>query len=208
MTFVLGLTGSIGMGKSSTGRMFRELGVPVHDADAAVHALYRGRAAAAIEAAFPGTVRDGCVDRAALAAAVLGNADALRRLEQIVHPLVREEEGAFLDKAATHRALLAVLDVPLLLETGGNRRCDAVLVVTAPGEVQRARVLSRPEMTAEKFEALLVRQMPDREKRRHAHFVVDTSRGFDAARAAVRDIVRSLAGRPGGRWAAAGQGHA
>ena len=159
MTFLLGLTGSIGMGKSATAAMFRALGVPVHDADAAVHRLYAGPAASLIEAAFPGTVRDGRVDRPALSAAVLGRPDALRRLEALVHPLVRAEEAAFLARAKA--------------------------------------ILARPGMTVEKLEPILARQMPDADKRRRAHFLVDTSRGFPAAEAAVRDIVRALAGRPG-----------
>ena len=197
MTFVLGLTGSIGMGKSATAAIFRRLGVPVHDADAAVHALYRGRAAPLIEAAFPGTVADGVVDRARLGAAVLGDPERLAALETIVHPLVRAEEEAFLAAAQAAGASLAVLDIPLLLETGGQRRCDAVLVVTAAPEVQRQRVLARPGMTEEKFAAILAKQMPDAEKRGQAHFRVDTGRGFASAAAQVRSIVSCLAGRPG-----------
>jgi dephospho-CoA kinase len=197
MTFVLGLTGSIGMGKSTTAALFVERGVPLHDADAAVHRLHRGRAAAPIEAAFPGTVVDGAVDRARLGAAVLGKPEALRRLEAIIHPLVREEEEAFLARCRREGAGLAVIDVPLLFETGGEARCDAVLVVTAPAEVQRERVLARPGMSAEKLDAVLSRQMPDAEKRRRAHFLVDTSRGLMAARRQVGSILAALAGRPG-----------
>lgn len=196
MTFVLGLTGSIGMGKSATAALFRDLGIPVHDADDAVHRLYGGRAAPAIEAAFPGTVRDGIVDRARLGSAVIGQPDRMRVLEAIVHPLVREEEERFLSAAAAGAAL-AVLDVPLLFETGGEGRCDAVLVVTAPPAIQAARVLARPGMDPDKFAALLGKQMPDAEKRRRADFVVDTGSGFPAARAAVAAIVRELADRPG-----------
>ncbi|HYF56732.1 MAG TPA: dephospho-CoA kinase [Salinarimonas sp.] len=199
MTFVLGLTGSIGMGKSTTAGLFRALSVPVHDADAAVHALYRGAAAPLVEAAFPGTVRDGAVDRRALGGRVLGDADALRRLEGIVHPLVRAEEEAFLAAAGRAGAPLAVLDIPLLLESGGAGRCDAVAVVTAPADVQRARVLARPGMSEEALAAILARQMPDAEKREKAHFLVDTSRGVPAAEAQVRDIIRALAARPGRR---------
>jgi dephospho-CoA kinase len=195
MTFVLGLTGSIGMGKSATARIFRRLGVPVHDADAAVHRLYGGRAAPLIERAFPGTVTDGTVDRAKLGAAVLGNPQRMRDLEAIVHPLVREEEEAFLRSAA--HAPVAVLDIPLLFETGGEGRCDAVLAVTASTEVQRERVLARPGMTEEKFKAILAKQMPDGQKRARAHFVVDTGRGFASAEAQVRSILACLAGRPG-----------
>ena len=197
MTFVLGLTGSIGMGKSTTAQLFVQRGVPLHDADAAVHGLHRGRAAAPIGAAFPGTVIDGAVDRAKLGAAVLGKPEALRRLEAIIHPLVHEEEEAFLARCRREGAGLAIIDVPLLLETGGEARCDAVLVVTAPPEVQRQRVLARPGMTTEKLDAILSRQMPDAQKRRHAHFLVDTSRGLMAAERQVGSILTALAGRPG-----------
>lgn len=194
MTKVLGLTGSIGMGKSATAAMFRELGVPVHDADLAVHALYRGRAVAPIAAAYPDAVRDGAVDRARLGAIVLADAAALKRLEAIVHPMVREVETAFLDAARRDGVPLAVLDIPLLYETGGEARCDAVAVVSAPSEVQAGRVLARPGMDAAKFAAISAKQMPDAEKRRRADFVVDTSRGFDAARVQVRDIVKTMTG--------------
>ena len=197
MTFVLGLTGSIGMGKSATAGMFRSLGVPVHDADAAVHALYRGAAAPLIAKAFPGTVADGAVDRPALSREVIGRPERIRELEAIVHPLVRAERDRFLAEAVAARAAVAVLDVPLLFETGGEKDCDAVLVVTASPEVQRERVLARPGMTAEKFEAIAAKQMPDDEKRERAHFLVDTGRGLAAAERQVRDILRALAGRPG-----------
>lgn len=197
MTFVLGLTGSIGMGKSVTASMFRAFGVPVHDADAAVHALYRGAAAPLIAAAFPGTVTDGVVDRPALSREVIGSPERLRQLESIVHPLVRAERDRFLAQAAAARAPVAVLDIPLLFETGGERACDAVLVVTADAAVQRARVLARPGMTAGKLDAILAKQMPDAEKRRRAHFLVDTGRGLAAAEEQVRAILRALAGRPG-----------
>jgi dephospho-CoA kinase len=197
MTFILGLTGSIGMGKSATAGLFRRLGAPVHDADAAVHALYRGRAAPLIAEAFPEAVAEGVVDRARLGAAVLGQPERLRLLERIVHPLVRAEEEAFLEKAAAAGAPLVVLDIPLLFETGGKARCDAVLVVSAPPEVQKERVLRRPGMTEEKFAAILEKQMPDREKRGQAHFRVDTGRGFASAEAQVHSILRALAGRPG-----------
>lgn len=199
MSFILGLTGSIGMGKSTTAGLFRQRGIPVHDADLCVHELYRGRAAALIEAAFPGTVVAGAVDRGRLSAAVLGKAEALKRLEAIVHPLVRQEEEAFIDRCGKAGAGLAVLDIPLLLETGGEARCNAVLVVTAPAAVQAERVLRRPEMTADKLAAILARQMPDVEKRRRAHFLVDTSRGLVAAEREVGSILRALAGRPGRR---------
>ena len=196
MTFVLGLTGSIGMGKSATAAIFRRLGVPVHDADASVHALYSGEAAPLIEAAFPGTVSNGLVDRAALSKQVMGSPDAMAALEAIVHPLVRDEEARFL-KAAAAGAALAVLDIPLLFETGGEARCDAILVVTAAPDVQRARVLARPGMDEAKFATILAKQMPDGEKRRRAHFVVDTARGFTPAERQVGDILRALASRPG-----------
>jgi dephospho-CoA kinase len=198
MTFVLGLTGSIGMGKSATADLFRRLGVPVHDADATVHRLYRGRAAPLIEKAFPGTVTDGVVDRAKLGAAVLGDPERMRALEAVIHPLVREEEESFLKKVSA-LSPVAVLDIPLLFETGGAARCDATLVVTAPPSVQSARVLARPGMTEEKFSAILARQMPDASKRARAHFLVDTSRGFGSAEAQVRSILACLAGRPGRR---------
>lgn len=196
---VLGLTGSIGMGKSATAKLFAAEGVPVHDADAAVHRLYAGEAVPAIEAAFPGTLTpEGVVDRGRLGAAVLGDAGALRRLEAIVHPMVRAAEAAFLQRTRAAGARCALLDVPLLLETGMQRRTDAVVVVSAPAGVQYARVMSRPGMTEEKFAALLAKQMPDREKRRRAHFVVDTGRGFDSARAQVRGILRATAAMPRG----------
>jgi dephospho-CoA kinase len=189
---VIGLTGSIGMGKSTTAGFFRDLGVPVHDSDAAVHALYAGRAAPPIEAAFPGTVTDGRVDRTRLSARVIGDADAMKRLEAIVHPLVREEEERFREAAREAGARLAVIDIPLLFETGSEGRVDRIVVASAPAEVQRARVLARPGMTAEKFEAIMARQVPDAEKRRRAHFVVDTGAGLAAARDQVRAIVTAL----------------
>jgi dephospho-CoA kinase len=197
MTFVLGLTGSIGMGKSATAATFRHLGVPVHDADAVVHDLYRGEAVEAIGRAFPGTVVGGIVDRAKLGAAVLGHPDRLQVLEGIVHPLVRAKKESFLAAALGGGAPLVLLDIPLLFETGGHRHCDAVLVVTAPADVQRARVLARPGMTDEKLRSILAKQMPDAQKRAQAHFLVDTSRGFASAEAQVRSILACLAGRPG-----------
>jgi dephospho-CoA kinase len=194
--FVLGLTGSLGMGKSTTARFFAEAGVPVHDADAVVHRLYEGEAVAAIEAAFPGTTAAGTVDRGLLAARVLNDPAALKRLEDIVHPLVHAAERRLLAEAKANGEKVAVLDIPLLFETGGDRRVDAVVVVSAPPEVQRARVLERPGMTIEKLESILARQMPDAEKRRRADFVVDTSRGFDAARNEVRAILDAVATMP------------
>jgi dephospho-CoA kinase len=194
--FVLGLTGSLGMGKSTTARFFAEEGVPVHDADAVVHRLYEGEAAAAIEAAFPGTTTAGKVDREKLAARVLGDVGALTRLEAIVHPLVQEAERRLLAEAEARGEKVAVLDIPLLFETGGEERVDAVVVVSAPADVQRARTLERPGMTVDKLDAILARQMPDHEKRRRADFVVDTSRGFEAARAKVRAILDAVATMP------------
>ncbi len=193
---IIGLTGSLGMGKSTTARFFAEAGVPVHDADAAVHRLYAGDAVAPIEAAFPGTTADGVVDRDRLAQAVLGHPAALKRLEAIVHPLVRREEERFLAAADAAGARVAVLDIPLLFETGGDERCDLVVVASAPAEVQRARAFERPGMTEEKLAALLAKQLPDPEKRRRADFVVDSSHGFDSARAQVHAILRAIAAWP------------
>ena len=198
--FILGLTGSISMGKSVTAGLFAEAGVPVHDADAAVHRLYEGEATAAVEAAFPGTTVDGKVDRARLAARVLDDAAAIGQLEAIVHPLVRESERRFLTEAAAQGARVVVLDIPLLFETGGDRRVDAIVVVSAPAEVQRTRALARPGMTEAKLIAILQKQMPDAEKRARAHFVVDSSRGIDSARAQVHGILRAVAALPGRRW--------
>jgi dephospho-CoA kinase len=191
--FILGLTGSIGMGKSTTAKFFADEGVPVHDADATVHRLYEREATAAIERAFPGATANGKVDRTKLAARVLGDEAARKRLEAIVHPLVRESEQRFLADARARGEPVVVLDIPLLYETGGEERVDAVAVVTAPPEVQRVRVLARPGMTPERFDALLAAQVPDAEKRRRADFIVDTSGGFDAARAQVHDILASIA---------------
>lgn len=189
---IVGLTGSIGMGKSTTAAMFAEAGIPVHDADATVHRLYSGRAAPLVEAAFPGTVVDGVVDRERLGAAVIGNDDAMKRLESIVHPLVRAEEVAFLEQARASGAPFAILDIPLLFETGGDRRVDAVIVVSADAAIQRKRVLERAGMSEARFEAILARQVPDAEKRARADFVIDTGHGMEAARAAVRDIIAAL----------------
>jgi dephospho-CoA kinase len=194
--FILGLTGSIGMGKSATAKMFADEGVPVHDADAVVHKLYEGEATPLIEAAFPGTTQGGTVDRTRLGQRVLGDAAAIARLEQIVHPLVTQARDRFLAEAERSGATIAVLDVPLLLETGGERRCDAVVVVSAPAEMQRARAFERPGMSDGKLSAILAKQMPDAEKRGRADFVVDTSLGFDAARAQVREILKAVAKMP------------
>jgi dephospho-CoA kinase len=194
--FVLGLTGSLGMGKSTTAKFFAEEGIPVHDADATVHRLYEGEAVAAIEAAFPGTTVNGRVDRKRLAKCAIDDPVAMRRLEAIVHPMVRAAEERFLAEAEQNHAAVVVLDIPLLFETSGEKRCDAVVVASAPVDVQRARILERPDMTEQKFAAILARQMPDAEKRRRADFVVDTSMGFDQARAQVRDILTSVATMP------------
>jgi dephospho-CoA kinase len=195
MIFRLGLTGSIGMGKSATAALFRKAGVPVHDADRAVHDLYAAEAVPLIEAEFPGTTVNGVVDRERLSKRVLGDAAAIGKLEALIHPLVVEREKRFIQRCISTGFRLVVLDVPLLLETGGQARCDAVVVVTAPAELQRQRVLARQGMTEQRLSAILARQMPDAEKRRMAHFLVDSSRGFDAATRAVRDILRALAGR-------------
>ncbi len=193
---ILGLTGSLAMGKSATAKMFAEEGVPVHDADAVVHRLYEGEATPAIEAAFPGTTVGGKVDREKLGKYVLGDAAAIKRLEQIVHPLVHAAAQRFMAQAEASGAPVAVVDVPLLFETGGDKRCDAVVVVSAPADLQRRRAFERPGMTEAKLAAILAKQMPDAEKRARADFVVDTSQGFDAARAQVRDILKAVAKMP------------
>ena len=191
---VLGLTGSIGMGKSATAKMFAEAGVPVHDSDETVHRLYAGKAAPLVEAAFPGTTQAGVVDRVKLGRQVLADPAALKKLEAIVHPLVRADADAFLDLHRAAGAPVAVLDIPLLFETGGRNRVDKVVVVTASPEIQRARVLARPGMSEEKFSSILAKQVPDAEKRRQADFIIDTGHGFDAARRAVEAIVSELVG--------------
>jgi dephospho-CoA kinase len=197
---VLGLTGSIGMGKSTTARMFADAGVPVHDSDEAVHRLYAGKAAPLVEAAFPGTTSAGVVDRAKLGARVLGDAAALKRLEAIIHPLVRADADAFLARHRNASESIAVLDIPLLFETGGRNRVDKVVVVTASAKTQRERVLARPGMTEEKLASILAKQVPDAEKRRQADFIVDTGQGMEAARAQVDAIIKELGGvrEPGG----------
>lgn len=202
-TTVLGLTGSIGMGKSTAAGHFRDFGVPVFDADAEIHKLMHpgGRAVAAVEAAFPGTCdAAGGIDRQKLGAMVFGDAEALRRLEGILHPLVRRQQVRFRRRAAADKRPLVVVDVPLLYETGGEKNCDAVCVVSAPPFVQAARVLARPGMTAEKFKAILAQQTPDAEKRRRADFVIPTGAGKYLARGRVKDIVDQLTAndRPGG----------
>jgi dephospho-CoA kinase len=198
---VIGLTGSIGMGKSTAAARFRELGIPVCDADAEVHRLYEGDAAAPIEAAFPGTTREGRVDRARLSAALLGDPESFARLEAIVHPLVQAAEREFLRRAARAGSAMAVLEVPLLFETGGDKRCDVTIVVSAPADVQRQRVLERPGMTVEKLDSILNRQLGDAEKRARADFIVDTGRTIQHCRAEVDRIVAALAGRTGTAYA-------
>jgi dephospho-CoA kinase len=191
--FVLCLTGSLGMGKSTAAKFFAEYGVPVHDSDAVVHALYEGEAVALIEQAFPGSTSGGKVDRNSLAAIVLNDQAALARLEAIIHPLVTASREKFLAQAQARGAPVVVVDIPLLFETAAESQCDAVVVVSAPAEIQRARALDRPGMTEEKFATLLAKQMPDAQKRRLADFVVDSSQGFDHTRAQIRDILQSVA---------------
>ena len=193
---LLGLTGSIGMGKSTTAKLFAEAGVPVYDADAAVHGLYEGEAAPAIEAAFPGTTADGKVDRNKLSVRVVHDSAAIKQLEQIVHPMLGASRQKFLDDAERSGAAVAVVDVPLLFETGGEKRVDAVVVVTTTPEIQRQRILARDNMTSEKLDAILARQLPDAEKRRRADFVVDTSHGLDPVRTRIRDILTEAVRMP------------
>jgi dephospho-CoA kinase len=184
------------MGKSTTAKLFAEAGVPVYDADATVHMLYEGEAAPSIEAAFPGTTAGGKVDRARLSARVVHDPAAIRQLEKIVHPMLGASRQKFLHDAEQAGAAVAVVDVPLLFETGGEKRVDAVVVVTTTPEIQRARILARDNMTAEKLDAILARQLPDAEKRRRADFVVDTSHGLDPVRARIRDILGEAAKMP------------
>ena len=193
---ILGLTGSIGMGKSTTANLFAEAGVPVYVADAAVHRIYQGEAAPAIEAAFPGTTVEGKVDRAKLSAKVLHDPAAIKRLEQIVHPMLGASRQKFLDDAEASGAPVVVMDIPLLVETAGEKRVDAVVVVTTSLEAQRERIMARGTMTSEALDAILARQLPDAEKRRRADFVVDTSHGLDPVRERIRDILQQLARMP------------
>ncbi|MEH2623559.1 dephospho-CoA kinase [Bradyrhizobium sp. AZCC 1719] len=193
---ILGLTGSIGMGKSTTSKLFTEAGVPVYDADAAVHKIYEGEAAPAIEAAFPGTTVDGKVDRAKLSAKVVHDPAAIKQLEQIVHPMLGASRQKFLDEAERSGAPVVVMDIPLLFETGGEKRVDAVVVVTTDPKTQRERILARGTMTSEALDAILARQLPDAEKRKRADFVVDTSHGLDPVRARIRDILAEVVKMP------------
>jgi dephospho-CoA kinase len=193
---ILGLTGSIGMGKSTTAKLFAEAGVPVYDADATVHKVYEGEAAPAIEAAFPGTTLNGKVDRPKLSAKVVHDPAAIKKLEAIVHPMLRAYNQKFLEEAEACGAPVAVMDVPLLFETGGDKRVDAVVVVTTSPELQRERILARGTMTGEALDSLLARQMPDSEKRQRADFVVDTSHGLDPVRAQIHDILEQVVKMP------------
>ena len=193
---ILGLTGSIGMGKSTTAKLFVEAGVPVYDADAAVHKIYEGEAAPAIEAAFPGTTVDGKVDRAKLSAKVVHDQAAIKQLEQIVHPMLGASRRKFLDDAEASGAPVVVMDIPLLFETGGEKRVDAVVVVSTDLATQRERILARGTMTSEALDAILARQLPDAEKRKRADFVVDTSHGLDSVRARIRDILAEVVKMP------------
>ena len=194
--FVLCLTGSIGMGKSTAARFFAEEGVPVHDSDATVHALYEGEATPLIEAAFPGSTSGSKVDRTKLAAMVLNDRAALARLEAIVHPMVTASREKFLVEARNQGTKVVVFDIPLLFETKAERSCDAVVVVSAPAEIQRKRAFERPGMTDDKLAAILAKQMPDAEKRRRADFIVDSSQSFDHTRAQIREILRQVAKLP------------
>ncbi|UXT42141.1 dephospho-CoA kinase [Agrobacterium tumefaciens] len=190
---VIGLTGSIGMGKTTTAKLFAGEGVPVLDSDEVVHGLYRAEAVPLIEAAFPGTTVSGAVDRQKLGEVLRQNPANFSRLEEIVHPLVRGRQEAFLEQARKEDRQFALLDIPLLFETGAESRVDKVVVVSCAPEIQRERVLSRPGMTEEKFEMILARQMPDAEKRRRADFIVDSGNGVEAARDQVREVLQKLA---------------
>ncbi|OAP38870.1 dephospho-CoA kinase [Sinorhizobium glycinis] len=189
---IVGLTGSIGMGKSTAAQMFRELGVPVNDADEVVHDLYRGEAVPPVEAAFPGVAKEGVIDRAELSRQLLAQPERLGELERIVHPLVRAKEKEFIARYRAAGAPFVLLDIPLLFETKAEKRVDRVVVVSCDPEAQRARVMKRPGMTAEKFAMILARQVPDSEKRARADYVIDTSDSFDVTRAQVRTIVDRL----------------
>jgi dephospho-CoA kinase len=193
---ILGLTGSIGMGKSTTAKLFAEAGVPVYDADATVHRLYEGEAVPLIEAAFPGTTVDGKVDRARLSARVVHDPAAMKQLEGIVHPMLGASRRKFLEDAERSGVPVAVVDVPLLYETGGEKRVDAVVVVTTSPENQRERIMARGTMTNEVLDSILGRQLPDPEKRKRADFVVDTSHGLDPVRVRIRDILAQAAKMP------------
>lgn len=189
---IIGLTGSIGMGKSATAEIFRSLGVPVHDSDRAVHEIYAGSAAALVAAAFPAAGGSDGIDRRKLGDLVLNNPAEMKKLEALVHPLVAAHRQAFLEEARAKGARMAVCDVPLLFETGLDREMDAIVVVSAPFQVQKARVLARPGMTEARFSAILQKQWPDEDKRRHAHLVIDTSRSLEDARHQITNLLRAL----------------
>ncbi|MDI3562969.1 dephospho-CoA kinase [Bradyrhizobium sp. Arg816] len=193
---ILGLTGSIGMGKSTTAKLFAEAGVPVYDADAAVHQLYEGEAAPAIEAAFPGTTANGKVDRPKLSARVVHDPAAIKQLEQIVHPMLGASRQKFFADAEAGKAPVVVLDIPLLFETGGEKRVDAVVVVSTSPELQRKRVLERGTMDEAKLDAIIAKQTPDAEKRKRADFVVDTSHGLEPVRAQITHILAEVVKMP------------
>lgn len=193
---ILGLTGSIGMGKSTTAKLFAEAGVPVYDADAAVHQLYQGEAAPAIEAAFPGTTANGKVDRSKLSARVVHDPAAIKQLEQIVHPMLGASRQKFFADAEGAKAPVVVLDIPLLFETGGEKRVDAVVVVSTSPEIQRERVLARETMDEAKLDAIIAKQTPDAEKRKRADFVVDTSHGLEPVRAQITHILAEVVKMP------------
>jgi len=193
---ILGLTGSIGMGKSTTAKLFAEAGVPVYDADAAVHQLYEGEAAPAIEAAFPGTTVNGKVDRSKLSARVVHDPAAIKQLEQIVHPMLGASRQKFFAEAEAAKAPVVVLDIPLLFETGGEKRVDAVVVVSTSPELQRERVLARGTMDEAKLDAIIAKQTPDAEKRKRADFVVDTSHGLEPVRAQIAQILTEVVKMP------------
>lgn len=196
---LIGLTGSIGMGKSETAKMFAAEGIPVYDADAEVHKLYQkgGAAIAPIAEIFPGAVKDGAVDRALLSREVIGKPEQLKKLETVVHPLVGEANRAFLENAAKAGAEMVLLDIPLLFETGGRERVDVIVVVSAPFELQRERVLARPDMTEEKFMDIFAKQVPDAEKRAGADYIIESDKGLDHARAQVKAVIEDLKGREG-----------
>lgn len=194
---IIGLTGSIGMGKSAVAGFFREQGVPVFDSDAEVHCLYAAEAVPLVEAAFPGTTRDGMVDRALLSKSLMADPSGFKRLEAIVHPLVRAGQRRFIELAAGRGEAMAVLEIPLLFETGGEKLVDVTVVVSAPADVQRQRVLARPGMTPDKLDAILARQVPDTEKRRRADFVVDTGGTLDETERQITSIIAALKGRSG-----------
>ena len=189
---IVGLTGSIGMGKSTTSAMFREHGIPVYDADGAVHRLYAGAAVAPMASIFPEAIVEGKIDRTVLSRLVMSDSGALRKIEAVVHPLVGVDRAGFMERCVREGARAVVFEVPVLFETGGDKNVDVVAVVSASADIQKRRVLARPEMTPEKFATIVSKQLPDAEKRRRAHYVVDTGRGLDPARRQVAALVASL----------------